>query len=283
MNNRKTSEYLFRILSTKGTYPGCTLSYNGIHYEIIEGIPTLLTKYNSNAERKYNKNSEFTIIGRNELKAATCFILSMGDALGTFYFDNNNYDNQIFAIEKNVSFNKQLKEIFDNYKSNCISFPVVSEYDYFDFSGKIDIYKNLIQKYTINNHLLLRTSNYLLKSLMLRSEQFFMDDAMINAALATVGCIELIKRKHGNYSDSYDPDLIEIVAKEIFEYPEGAIEFIEDVYKYRIMFVHPVSNKYGEDWIPVHSADDLLDYYEILKGLFIYALNKKPLPPRHAE
>ncbi|MDZ7821534.1 MAG: hypothetical protein U5N26_06830 [Candidatus Marinimicrobia bacterium] len=154
-----------------------------------------------------------------------------------------------------------------------MSFPDVSEYDYFDFSDKIDIYKNLIQKYSINNHLILRTSNYLLKSSMQCYEQFYMDDAMINVALATAGCIELIKRKHGNYSNAYDHNLIKFVAKEIFECPEGAVEFIEDIYRYRTMFVHPVS-KYGEDWIPVHSADELLEYYDILKDLFIYALNK---------
>lgn len=273
-NNREPSEYLFRILSSKGTYPSCTLSSGGIHYEVIEDIPTLLTKYKPCAESKFNNVSEFTVISRNELKAATCYILSLGPALTTFYFDNNNFHHQAFCLNNQESFEDQLKDIFYSYKSRCENWPSTSEYSYFEYpTDEIALYKELIKKYPITNHLLLRTSNYLLKSLMLLLDVFFMDDAMINVSLATAGCIELIKRKHGNYSDAYDHDLIEIVAEKIFKYPEGAVEFIEDIYRYRTMFVHPVS-KYGENWIPVHLTDDLLDYYEILKGFFIYALTK---------
>ena len=138
----------------------------------------------------------------------------------------------------------------------------VSAYHFFDFKNCKDIFYKLIDSFSIKNHLLLRTSNYLIKSSMLWKNRTFGEEAIANVFFALEGCLHLIQKKFGDNHTKLNRKLLKKIFKEKFPHGENLFNFIEEGYYKRISLVHPEPD-WGAEWSPFLMADDFYEYFNI--------------------
>jgi hypothetical protein len=131
-------------------------------------------------------------------------------------------------------------------------------------------FERVYDKFSINNQLLLRTSNYLSKAFMLERNRFFKEEVVANIFICLEGCLHLLQKKWGDSKPTLNLKLLEINFKSVLN-EESLFEFIKEAYSKRIALLHPQS-KWGSQWMPYVDFHDFFDYYKICKHLLRYYL-----------
>lgn len=273
----------FRILDNQGNYPNIDFSRDGINYSNINQIPTLLTINNESTERKFSNLSELTWITRKELKAALCIMISIDKGWPLIFFNDYNHidlnEGIISAIPdelKNyflldlIQFKNKFRKPYSLFRNNKPTYEV-SSYNYFDIGDQKIFFKELIDKFSIRDQLLLRTSNHFLKSCMLWQNYTFGEESIVNIFIALEGCLHLVQKKFGDISTKLNRSLIKQVFKEEIPRGEFLFDFIEEAYYKRISLVHPEPT-WGAEWTPFLMADDFYDYRRICVELLNFIL-----------
>lgn len=286
-NEFRTGEELtFRILGNKGTYPNCQIKRGKINFANYHFRPNLITINSISQENQYKNDSSIYWLSRLELKFAISLVCT-GDYAGFFpYF--NSHD----TISINTSYLKTIPEdqLFrflnelmcfqnrfirpDGQKFNRDPLPDITTYNYSSFNSTQSSFNKVFDNFSIRDHLLLRTSNYLIKGLMHRSNSLFAEEAITNIFFALEGCLHLLQRKYGDNSKKLNLKLLkEIFEKKLTYLPDslGTFEFIQGGYSTRISLVHP-EPQWGAEWNPYVDFEDFRDYFWISKMILNWVI-----------
>ena len=176
-----------------------------------------------------------------------------------------------------MNINLRFTPIFERYGGRGLS-PDISLYEFRDFKNFINDFNNLYDAFSIRDHLLLRTSNYLVKSIMLWKNRMYGEEALANVLFSIEGGLHLMRRKYGDHSKKLNLKLLERVF--IDKFPDGSnlFEFIQEGYHKRISIVHPEPN-WGAKWMPFLMAEDFYEYYRISKRLMNFVLANRITGP----
>jgi hypothetical protein len=289
--SKSRKEIKFRILGNTGLYPNVDIKRDKIWYKNFNSRPSLITISSFNSEKKYSNDSWLYWISRTELKFATSMILSESGIRLFPYF--NPYDTISLKYEdlKNVPEDKlfsvlnkwmDIKNVFiqpDGDMFNRHPRPDISTFNYYSFDPNKSGFNKIFDAYSIQDHLMMRTSNYLLKALMNRDNLLFQEEALVNAFFALEGSLHLLQRKYGDYSTKLNRKLLrEIFKNKLTFLPngEGTYEFIEEGYFTRISLVHP-EPKWGAEWNPYVHIEDFRDYFGISKMILAWTLGENKI------
>lgn len=289
--NRKGEELRFRILGNSGTYPISEIKCDRTWYSNFGHRPNLITINKIESEDQYKNDSWLYWVSRRELKFATSIILSSD--YNNFFPYFNPYD----TISINTQYTKNIpdqrlfeflnqwldiKNSFvkpDNGMFNRQARPDISTYRFDKFDFRKNGFENLFSAFSIRNHLLMRTSNYLIKALMNRTNLLFQEEALLNAFLALEGSLHLLQKKYGDNSPKLNRDLLRSVFKNEIKYlpdGEGTFEFIEEGYSTRISLVHP-EPKWGAQWHPYVHSGDFREYFGLTKIILNWVLAEREI------
>ena len=288
---KSREELKFRILGNKGLYPNKDIKRGKIWYKNFNSRPSLITINRVNSEKKYSNDSWIYWISRLELKFATSLILSdSGTRLFPYY---NPYDTISLNYEdvKEVPRDKlfpflnkwmDIKNVFiqpDGNTFNRNPRPDISTYDYSKFDEIKSGFNKIFDCYSIQDHLLMRTSNYLLKALMNRGNLLFQEESILNSFFALEGSLHLLQRKYGDNSTKLNRKLLKEIFKNKLTFlpqGEGTYEFIENGYLTRISLVHP-QPRWGAEWNPYVDHEDFRDYFGISKMILAWVLGENKI------
>ncbi len=278
----------FRILDKYGNYPNCDLSRDGIYYSNINQVPTLQTINHYSSEQEYTNYSEVSWVTRKELQAAICISLAPDSGKPLIYYTDFNH---IEINEENLNnVPKELRSYFlleliqfqNRFKSpnsSCFdreALQDVAAYNFVDIANSSSVFHQLVDNFSIRNHLLLRTSNYLLKSSMLWENRSFGEEAIVNIFFAIEGCLHLIQKKYGDNNTRLNRKLLKKVFVEKIHNGENLYSFIEDGYYKRISLVHAEPD-WGAQWSPFLMADDFYDCRNVCMKLLKFILIDKEI------
>jgi hypothetical protein len=222
-------------------------------------------------------------VTRKELQAATCIFLAPSYGKPILYFSDFNHielnEETLKIVPKDLHgyFMLELVQFQNRFKPlNGIYLERerlhdVSAYNFFDFEGSKSIFYQLLDSYSIRNHLLLRTSNYLIKASMLWENRTFGEEAIVNVFFALEGCLHLLQKKFGDNSTKLNRKLLKKIFKEHIPYGENLYNFIEDGYYTRISLVHAEPD-WGAEWSPFIAAEDFFEYRNICRELLNFIL-----------
>lgn len=269
----------FRILGSRGFYPRPTIKRGDIYYTHFHLKPILLTKNRYESEEQFNNSSEITIVTRNELKFATAvFCSSIGlDHVHFNSFESLELDGKIMSTipeELQLVIFMELME----YKRKC--YPVThyggefadeSPVGYlYGTYNKINDFNLAFDAFSIRDHLLMRTSNHLMKSVMLWMNRTFAEDAIMHTFIGLEGCLHLLQKKWGDSKPQLNLKLLQEKFANTLE-SEQVFDFIQEAYHKRIKLVHP-EPKWGAEWNPFLMAEDFYEYFKISRWLLFYYL-----------
>ncbi|MES2654406.1 MAG: hypothetical protein V4620_02400 [Bacteroidota bacterium] len=287
--HRKGEELRFRILGNLGTYPIHEIKCNKTWYSNFGHRPNIITINKIESEDQFSNDSWLYWISRRELKFATCVVLSTEYNNFFPYFNpfdtisiNTIYTNKI-PEQKLLEFLNQwldIKNSFikpDNGIFNRGPRPDIATYKYDKFDYSKNGFEKLFSSYSIRNHLLLRTSNCLIKALMNRKNLLFQEEAVINSFLALEGSLHLLQEKYGDTSTKLNRELLRSVFKNEIKFlpdGEGTFEFIQESYSTRISLVHP-QPKWGAQWHPYVDHESLRDNFGLTKIILNWVIAER--------
>jgi hypothetical protein len=284
-------ELKFRILGNNGLYPNVDIKRGKVWYENFNSRPSIVTINKINSEREYSNESSIYWITRTELKFATSLILSDSRTQLFPYFNpydtvslNYEYVKDIPNKEIYYFLNRWLdiKNVFiqpDGNMFNRNPRPDISTYDFLRFDPKESGFNKIFDAFSIRDHLLMRTSNYLLKALMNRRNLLFQEEAILNAFFALEGSLHLLQRKYGDDSTKLNRVLLRDIFKNkltFLTHGEGTYEFIEEGYFTRISLVHP-QPRWGAEWNPYVDHEDFRDYFGISRMILAWILGENEI------
>ena len=272
----------FRVFEKEGYYPDCDLIRNNIHYSNINQFPTLTTSNKYSSEYKFGF-SELPWITRKELQVATCILLAPESGIPLLFFTDYNFIDINEEILKKVpkilrlhflfellQFQNRFKTITGHYIERE---PLrdISTFRFVKFKTDKIVFNKLFDTYSIRNHLLMRTSNHLIKSGLLWRNRYFGEEAVSNVLFGVEGCLHLLQRKFGEQKTQLNLNLIRKIFVDNFTNGENLFDFIQEGYLKRISIVHPEPN-WGANWTPFIMADDFYDYFNLVRELMNYIL-----------
>ncbi len=281
---KKSKRFIkFRILDKYGIYPNCDSSREGIQYININQIPTLQTTNYYSSEQQFTNYSEVSWITRKELQAATCILLAPKHGKPLLYFSDYNYtelseenledvpkDLRSYFLLELVQFQNRFKPLNNAYIERE-TLQDVTAFRFFNFKESISDFHKLVDNFSIRDHLLMRTANFLIKSSMLWGNRTFGEEAVTNIFFAIEGCLHLLQKKHGDSSTKLNRKLLKKVFKENISHGENLYDFIEEGYYKRISLVHAEPD-WGAEWSPFIMADDFYEYRNICIELLNFIL-----------
>jgi hypothetical protein len=267
-----------RILDKDGYYPNCDLKRRDTEYSKLNFLPILITKYQDSTEIDYSNWSEIRWINRKELKVATCCLLAPTSGICCFYFPDYNQielkQETLSNIPENIQkyfliellhFTNRFKPLYQAYREREAT-PDITAYKYFPFDSSIEAYNRLFDRFSIQDHLLMRTSNFLLKSYMLWQNRNFGEDAIANVLFCLEGCLRLIYKKYSSSDNKFNIKELEVIFDNLFPKGKELFSFIREGYDKRISLVHAEPD-WGAEWCPFLLADDFFDYFNICREL----------------
>jgi hypothetical protein len=289
---KRTGEELrYRILGNQGTYPISEIKRDKTWYSNYGSRPSLITVNRIESEDQFKNGSWLYWVSRRELKFATSMILT------SKYNNIFPYFNPFDTISLNYSDIKDVPELklfeFLNHWMDIKNFfikpdsqifnreprPDLSTYQYDKFNAEEQGFNTIFDSFSIRNHLLMRTSNYLLKGLMNHVNQLFQEEALLNVFLALEGSLHLLQKKYGDNSPRLNRDLLRSVFKNEISYlpsGEGTFDFIEEGYSTRISLVHP-EPKWGTEWNPYVHPSDFREYFGLAKLILNWTLAEREI------
>lgn len=278
-DQKSNFEIKTRILGRTGIYPSVALQTNEATYAAYHGFPMLITKQ----QRISEDDSEVSFLNRQELRAATAVILARERSLLHFYFEDLSVISLDLKALENFEKEQEIQLLFELLLISLrfrqpsgifeteTSLPSISVYKFSDFRDDVDSFYHLYNSFDTSDELLMRTSFYLVKSIMLWSNRSFGEDAIANALFAIEGALLLIQKKIGVQYKDIDLDCLADFFRSNFERGEELFDFIREGYDKRITIVH-ASPKWDIEWSPFFSAEDFYEYFHIVKFLLNYIL-----------
>jgi hypothetical protein len=251
----------------------------------------LITINKIEAEDEYRNDSWIYWINRLELKFATAIILSAPARWFFPYFNPYDTVSLNFEYVKNVPENQlvlflnqwlDIKNSFvrpDGEMFNRVPRPDVSTYSYDKFDPNKSGFYEYFDSFSIRDHLLLRTSNYLLKALMHKANLLFQEESLLQSFLALEGGLHLLQKKYGDSSTRLNRKLLRDVFQNKISYlpnGEGTYEFIEEGYFTRISLVHPEPD-WGAEWNPYVHIGDFREYHGLARLVLSWTLCEKEI------
>jgi len=272
-----------RELGYEGLYPNMSLERGPCCYTNHSNTPAMITKNNSQAEEAFSCSSEVTLLTRNELKMAVSILCAADSGLIHLYFPGyNQFSINETALQKipqelKISFIHELVSIHNLFRTfgsttySSVRTKVLKTYRFVEFQKYIPFFVKIFDSFSIRNHLLMRTSFYLIKSIMLWDNRNFQEEAIANVFFCLEGCLHLIQEKHGvHQTELYLDKLSEIFANN-FRNGEFLFDFIKEAYENRITIVH--AKPFGcSEWSPFLMADDFYEYFQIARELLNFIL-----------
>lgn len=290
-NKRTGVEIKLRVLGNKGRYPLEPIKRDKIRYEVFGSRPNLITINKIEAEDEFRNDSWIYWINRLELKFATAIILSAPGRAFFPYFNpydtvslNNDYVKKVPENQLVLFLNQWLdiKNSFvrpDGEMFNRVPRPDVSTYNYDKFNPNKSGFYDYFDSFSIRDHLLLRTSNYLLKALMHKVNLLFQEEALLQSFLALEGGLHLLQKKYGDSSTRLNRKLLRDIFQNKISYlpnGEGTYEFIEEGYFTRISLVHPEPD-WGAEWNPYVHIGDFREYHGLARLVLSWTLCEKEI------
>jgi hypothetical protein len=205
-------------------------------------------------------------------------LLATNEGICHFYFADFNYivlsSETLKDIPQNIQKNFLLELLHYKNRFNFPSkkfldrepYPDVSEYDFFPFTGSIKTYYRLFDNFSIRDQLLMRTCNFLIKSIMLWQNRNFWEDAISNVMFCMEGCLRLLYRKYSKTDDKFNFKELESIFRELFPNGEQLFLAIKEGYDTRISLIHAEPD-WGSEWRPFLFVDDFFDYFNICRKL----------------
>lgn len=272
----------FRILAPGGNYPNVELERQSSKYTFTNQFPLLITK-NRKKKDVWADTSLINWLTRTELRFATSMMCAANHILFHFHFTSHNsieIDNNCFEKipnELRVYFLRELLDIKLRFTPIGNNFwqrkplPDINEYQFSDYERATNTFKELYDQFSIQNDLLLRTCNYLVKARMHWDNQINAEEAITNTFMCLEGCLHLMQKKFGDYKPQLNRVLLEKVFKEHIPVGENIWNFISEGYRTRITLLHAEPN-WGAKWDPFIVPDDFYDYYKICLELLNFIL-----------
>ncbi|MGC8757811.1 MAG: hypothetical protein ACP5QX_05120 [Caldisericaceae bacterium] len=295
LNEEKGKSVKYRVLGEKGVYPNCEIERENCKYTIINSLPVLITEENS---KNFTVSSELSVpMNKNELRFATCAILAPSNGVGCFMFTYGFSDYNTLTIKKNVLnmvpgnlqiyFLHQLlqyqnlmqfrEDIYrlDNFFLTVEQpdiVPDTTEYTFSSFNKYIDIFYKLFDNFNIRSNLLLKTSYYFIKALMLiYSNLAFAEEATADVFFCLEGCMHLMQKKYGIKGARLNLSKLQAIFKENLPRGEELFEYMQEVYERRNELVHAKLD-WGVEWPVSLYADDLFENIDLCKELLNFVL-----------
>lgn len=271
-----------RILAPGGSYPNIELERGYCKYTINNQYPVLITK-NRNKKDFWADKSIINWLTRSELKIATSIMCSPEKGNPHFHFTSYNTLNIDYDCirkvpqEIKVSFLKEVLDIerrFHRIGANSWNRKVladVNEYEFFDFQTHTKAFKKLFDSFSIQDDLLLRTSNYFVKARMHWDNLISAEEAIANNLMCLEGCLHLIQKKHHDFSTQLNLNLLEKIFKNEIQYGAHMLDFIKEGYSTRISLIH-AEPKWGANWDSNVTSEDFYEYFRVSKILLNYIL-----------
>lgn len=284
---KRTGEELrYRILGNQGIYPFSEIKRDKTWYSNFGTRPSLITINRIESEDQFRNESWLYWVSRRELKFATSIILTSKyngffpyfnpyDTISLNYSDVR--DVPEFKLFEFLNHWLDIKNFFirpDSQIFNREPRPDLSTYQYDEFDVQLNGFNKIFDAFSIRNHLLMRTSNYLLKGLMNHVNLLFQEEALLNVFLALEGSLHLLQKKYGDNSSKLNRDLLKSIFKNEIAYlpdGEGTYDFIEVGYSTRISLVHP-EPKWGTEWNPYVHPSDFREYFGLTKLILNWTL-----------
>jgi hypothetical protein len=280
--NKGKYSITFRILAPGGSYPNIELSRKSCKYTINNQYPVLITK-NRIKKDFWADTSIINWLTRSELKFATSVMCAPKQGTPHFHFTSYNalkIDSDCvdhIPNELKTSFLRELLDIERRFYPigvnswNRKPLADVNEYEFFDFQNHIAGFNQLFDSFSIQDDLLLRTSNYFVKARLHWDNLITAEEAIANSLMCLEGCLHLIQKKHNDNRPHLNMKLIENVF--LNKIPNGVnlLEFIKEGYNKRITLIH-AEPKWGADWSPFVTSEDFYEYFKLCRILLNYIL-----------
>lgn len=275
----------FRILAPGGNYPNIELERQSSKYTFTNQFPLLITK-NRKKKDEFADTSLINWLTRTELRFATSVMCAADHILFHFYFTSHNsidIDNNCFdriPNELRVYFLRELLDIKLRFTpvGNRIwqrrPLPDINEYEFSDYGKAADTFKEIYDSFSIQNDLLLRTSNYLVKARMHWNNQINAEEAITNTFMCLEGCLHLIQKRFGDYKPQLNRILLAKVFKDYIPHGENLWNYISEGYRTRITLLHAEPN-WGAEWDPFILPSDFYDYHKLCLQLLNFVLIDK--------
>lgn len=273
----------FRILGPEGNYPNFELSRNNCNYSIYNQIPVIWTKNKTRLDQNILDCSVINWLTRNELKLATSILCSGKSHRFYLFFTGHN----TFEIDWNcvselpnslrTSFLAECFELNNKFTSigvkswNRFTTYDSSYYEYQNFKDSHKNFKRIFDNFSIQNDLLLRTCNYLVKSIMHWENTINAEEAISSVFFCLEGCLHLIQKKYGNNGTKLDFKLLGYIFENEIENGVHLLNFIQDGYRTRITLVHP-EPVWGSEWKPFITSEDFYEYFRVCISLMNFIL-----------
>lgn len=281
-NNTSKYSYTLRVLSPDWIYPNTTIKRGDSIYLIQNQQPILITKHITNNLWSWDQ-SVINWITRNELRFVTALMCAPSDYIIHFSFnahDSIDIDANCFEWIPKDLHHIFIREYFEMkrriwycrpWAGNLILHDSKS-YNYQNYSEQVKTFNLLYDAFKINDHLLLRTCNYFIKSMMHWKNPFiYAEEAIVNIFFCLEWCLHLIQKKY-NYSN---PKINLQLLENIFENEKwlwkDLFDFIKEAHEKRTTLVHAEPD-WGADWSPWLTHEDFWDYFKICRHLLNFIL-----------
>jgi len=288
---RSRSNHFYRVhsLLDTGTYPDDDYSRRSNKYALYKGVPFLITKNSRTAEKNAgNYYTEVNNITRREI-LVSCALLCAAEEEGggtlCFYFGNDVRDVDASLVERvphelQTQFLVEYADLFRRVASEKPLYKKTSPvYDITSFeyhTGAMDkiAVNQFVDRASIDDFLLLRTTTFLVKAKMLWREDAFREDAIANIFFALEGCMLLLQRKHGLRHDKVDRKHLPALFDSLFRQGSELFDFIDEAIGWggsRANIVHAQTDT-SDSWIPPLMADDFYEYDELVRVILNYVV-----------
>jgi len=272
----------FRILAPGGNYPNIELERASSKYTFNNQFPVLITK-NRNKKDIWADTSILNWLTRMELKFATAVMCAPEKGLFHFQFtsyNSLNIDNDCFEYipnELRVYFLRELLDLQRRFTPigvrswNRKPLPDVKEYEFSDYQKSADAFKQIYDKFSIQDDLLLRTCNYFVKAIMHWDNHINAEEAITNNFMCLEGCLHLIQKKYGDNKTQLNRKLLYSVFQKDITNGENLYDFIIEGYGKRNALVHPEPHS-GAQWDTSIISEDFYEYFNISRMLLNFIL-----------
>lgn len=276
--HREKAEYTkARLGGIEGDYPNIGIKNGEIQYVHKNGIPILIsdtTEY----------NTEISFINGAELKFASSLLIAPGFPRCNFYFDEYNSIKINKLGLKGLPSNEIVNFLFDlifiqstrmstsgYFAKRGIS---TEPYRFHPFENKLNLHSDIYYRINTEDHLLMRTLFYLVKSRMLWANKCFGEDAISNVLFSIEGALLLLQRKNRINEKQINLVFLSEFFKTNFPHGEELFEFIREGYDKRVAIVHP-NPRSGVEWSPYLTADDFYEYFDVSRMILHYVITDK--------
>ncbi len=282
-----TNFYRLRTFGLEGQYPSANFERSDAKYKVINGVPFVFTKNNSQAEEKsIGGGVENAVLSRREVKMLSS-LMCVNGLITTFSLQDNKINSSVLDIPEGYLLGVKDHEIVEFMLEywNILRGGLPSSGSSFEFTPSNWAEQDIAlfyRKFKISDLLLLRTCFLLIKASSMVDNHNYFEDAISSIFVGLEGVMIIMQRDDGEPYSSIKRPYQKAKFETIFKDNGQTYDFVmEEVFAYgekRAALVHPQA---GTDWgwVPPIFGEDYYDYRQILRSLAYYSVTGRFYDP----